>query len=56
LFRFSFENFNSALTNFEVQIGGKIYKGECKDSKVAKQEYEETKAAGHGAYLVEKGI
>lgn len=43
------------MTNFEVEIGNKIYKGECKDSKVAKQEYEEAKAAGHGAYLVEKG-
>jgi len=54
--RFSFENYNSALTNFEVEVDGKLFKGECKDSKVAKEEFETAKAAGHGAYMVEKGM
>jgi len=52
---FKFENHESALTNFEVEVNDKIIKGVCKSKEEAFNEYEDSISQGHGGYLVEQG-
>lgn len=55
LYRFQFEHYNAALTNFEVEVDGKVYKGVCKNKTKAKDDYDDAIASGFGAYMVEQG-
>ena len=43
------------MTNFEVQVGDKVFKGLCKAKDEAINDYDDAIASGHGAYLVEQG-
>lgn len=54
-YRFKFEQHNATLTNFTVEVDGKVYKGLCKDFQDAINDYDDAIASGHGAYLVEAG-
>jgi len=51
---FKFEHFNATLTNFEVIIDGKNYKGICKEKNEALDDYDDALATGQGAFMVEK--
>lgn len=53
--RFQFEHYNAALTNFEVEVDGKIHKGVCKSKARARDDYDDAIASGFGAYMVEQG-
>jgi hypothetical protein len=51
---FQFQQYDSALHGFDVEVNGKIYKGKIKSKQKALEEYDDTIASGHGAYLLEK--
>ncbi len=45
---------SSAVSGFEVEIGGKIIKGKIEERDKAFEEYDEAMAQGHGAFLVDQ--
>jgi len=51
---FKFESHNATITNFEVEVNGKVVKGLCTEKHEAQDKYDDAVASGHGAYLVEK--
>lgn len=52
--RFTFDLENAVLYSFEIDINGRKYVGKCKEKGKAFDEYNDSLALGHGAYLLEQ--